>query len=752
MRKSAAVKLAACLLAASVAGAPLPSWAAGPPAPGVEKAAEKSASAQPVNPSMPLEKAIAAAREKVPVPADLDKFSSDYSEYGGKGRWMLRWYSGKPPASSMHVTVNAVTGEVENLNFYKGVQPGARYSGLPAYSREQCLEIARKEGKRLLPEKFSSTVLSSREQWHPPLLAGERDYPVVYDFYFKRTSGGIPVADQGINIGINAETGELMRFDCNWDPEAKLPSPEGRVSPGEAKKIFMEKAGLELTYFMTQREDPDSPGELRLVYRLKPPGRFVLDALTGEVADTNKIDFYLDEMGGGGGGPMYAGEAGKMQMSLTPAENRAVQETRDLIGAGRAQELAAGLVEIPRGYTAVSRNLERNYGVPGGRIWNIQFSDPDKKNHIWVGLDARTGGLISFSREAAMDPGDYYKEPEVKVSEEGARKAALDLIKKLQPARSGQVSLRESEAEMGPWIKTGSPVPRAYTFNFARMVAGVVYPENGFRVRVSSTTGEVLSYHMTWWDAEFPKTGGVIGTAAANDKYLADHPLTLEYSRGYKRWQPEKDPPAYYLIYRPSGGYGAMLDAFTGQEIDYRGKPVPKKGKQPFTDIAGHPAEEDIKLLAAEGIVTGDGGKFRPDDPATAAEVLAMLVKACGNRGPYYPAAKGEDEPWYKQVVESALAMGILDKDFTVNPEIALNRLQLARLGINAGGWGKLAGISRIFRLDAADAGSVPPDWLGYAAAAVGMDLLPLENGNFNPGGGVTRAQAASFLVKLLKR
>jgi len=748
MRKSAAVRLAACLLAVSVVGAPLPSWADAPVA---EKAAGKNI-ASPAATAMPLEKAISTAKEKLPIPAELDMFSSDYQEYDGRGRWVLRWYGGKQPESSINVTVDAETGVVENVNYYQGIKPGARYQGLPAFSREQSLEIARKEGARFLPDKFSSTVLTDREYWFQPSVLRERDYPIIYDFYFRRTSGGVPVNDQGLNIGVNAETGQMVRFDCNWSASSKLPSPEGKVSPDQARKIFLEKSGYELTYFMAQREDPDTPGEIKLAYRLKPPGRFILNALTGEVINNREVDIFIDEMGAGGGGgeAMYSRQ--KMDaIALTPAENRAVEENKDFISADRAQEIASGLVDIPKGYTATGRSLERHYGVPGSRVWNVQFSDSEKKNWVRVSVDARNGELISFSRDNRFEPEDYYKVPEVKVSQDQAQKSARDLIARLQPSRLAQVDLRDSDREIGPWVKMGQDVPRSYSFFYGRKVNGIPYPENGFRVRVSSTTGEVLSYDMTWWETSFPKAEGVIDLASANEKFLSGHPLVLEYARGHRMYDYNREPQ-YYLIYRPSGRPGYMLDAVTGQEIDYSGKPVVKKDGKPFSDIAGHPAEEDITLLAQEGIISGEGGKFRPDDQASVAEVLAMLVKANGNQGPYYPLSANQNDPWYKAVLEAALAKGILEKDLNLNPEAGLNRLQLARLGVNAGGWGKLARLSQIFKLEVADAGSIPTDYRGFVAAFLGLELLAAENGSFNPEAAVTRAQAASFLVRLLKQ
>lgn len=753
MRKSATIGLAASLLAVSLFSCPLPSRADTAPAPAAGKAGNVVDGSSVKAPSITLEKAIALAREKVEIPVELDKFSSDYSEYNGRGRWMLRWYSSSPPESNMHVTINAVTGEVENLSFYKGIQPGVRYQGLPEYSREQCLEIARREAARLTPDKYAATVFDPGpgEQWTELSGLRDRDYPVIYDFRFKRTVNGIPVADQGINVGINADTGQLSRFDCNWDTDIKLPSPGGKVSPEEARRIFEEKGGFELTYFMAVKEDPDAAGDIKLIYRQKPPGRFVLNAITGEIMDTDKVYIQLDELGGAGGSDLMYSKQIKAPVELTPAETRAVEENREFISADRAQEIASRLVDIPDDYTVAGRSLERFYGIPGGRLWNVQFADEDKDKWVRVSIDARTGELISFSREDRMDPRDYYTEPQVKFSLEEARKTAEQLIGKMQPERFGQVVFRQSEEEMGPWVKMGHNVPGAYYFTYARLINGIVYPENGFNVRVSSTTGEVTLYQMTWLDFAFPKAEGVIGEASANDRFLSAHPLTLGYGRGYQKWTTGEETPQYYLVYTPAGGSGVMLDALSGQEVDYRGKPVVKKEKNPFTDIAGHPAEQDILLLAREGIITGEGGKFRPDDQITAAECLAMLVKAYSQRGPYYPMEK-KDAPWYQGVIDNARAMEILDEEFTVNPNDGLNRLQLARLGINAAGWGKLAGHGEIFKLEVADARSVPVEYRGYVASALAVGLIEPVNGQFSPARGVTRAEAATFLVKLLRQ
>ncbi|MBR5535738.1 MAG: S-layer homology domain-containing protein [Clostridia bacterium] len=57
-----------------------------------------------------------------------------------------------------------------------------------------------------------------------------------------------------------------------------------------------------------------------------------------------------------------------------------------------------------------------------------------------------------------------------------------------------------------------------------------------------------------------------------------------------------------------------------------------KKNMDKFTDIKGHWAEDVINEAAEEGIVNGRGdGTFRPDEPITRAEALAMVMRARKN-------------------------------------------------------------------------------------------------------------------------
>lgn len=694
--------------------------------------------------AMSLEEAIVIAKEKVPMPEGLEQFSSGYQENNGKGSWNLTWRSTNGDIS-FSISVDVVTGDVANIDFYKNYNQNARYQGLPAYSKDKCLEIAKAESLRLVPDKFPRTAYNDLQEEFQVQVLRDRSYPIVYNFNFRKMLNGIPVVDQGINIGINAETGEMISFNCIWDDSRVLPQSKGMISAEEAVNVFKEKSGYELTYYVTPSNNPDIPGDIKPVYRFKNPRNFVINALNGKPLEQDWYFGGYDGMLGGGGSDEMRSNAQKQ--TLTPAEIKAIEESQSFISAEKAQELAAQYVKIPEGFKVTNISLERHYGVPGNRLWNIQLTNnsakPEAYQYIWVSLDAGSGELISFniSEQAA------YREKEAVLSEDDAEKIAFKYINSLQPSKSQQVVLRQVEPVMIPLAKTTGYQSGYYNFNYIRLINGVAYPENGFRVGVSAFDGEVLSYQYTWWNAKFPSVDSVIEKNTINDKYLAEYPLKLEYSKGYSRYG-QGEQADYYLIYR-SASSSLMYDALTGQQIDYQGKPIIKK-ELPFNDIAGHPAEDVIKLLAQEGIVSGEGGKFRPDDLATIAETLAMLDKAFGDR--YYYPMPMENEPWYHQVVENCKAKGILEEGFEINPEDYLNRLQLARLSVNAEGWGRLARVSEIFKLEIPDASLIPADSRGYVAAVVGLKLFPLDNGKFNPGEKVTRAQVATYLVKLMEQ
>jgi len=352
---------------------------------------------------------------------------------------------------------------------------------------------------------------------------------------------------------------------------------------------------------------------------------------------------------------------------------------------------------------------------------------------------------------------DYLKVPEVKFSEEAALKIAGDYIKKVQPARWDKIVFKNTRPEFGPLIDPGvKPQPRSYNFNWVRLAKDIPFPDNGFNLVVDSATGEITSYRMTWWDVEFLEPQGVIGREAAADKYLKGAPLTAAYMRLWTGdvYSKTREEGQVHLVYYTDRQKFTMLDAITGQLLDYEGNVVLLSDqKQKFDDLDGHPAREAVELLAQTGIVAAASGKFRPDDAVTQAELITMLVKSSEQ----YPAmefrtaAVGGKDPWYQKYYETAARLGIIQAGETPDPDLPVTREVLARLTIHAMGFYQVARLSDIYVLNFPDAGEIPDYLRGHAALAVGLGLIEPVEGKFAPKAVVTRGEAAETLVRLLK-
>ena len=174
---------------------------------------------------------------------------------------------------------------------------------------------------------------------------------------------------------------------------------------------------------------------------------------------------------------------------------------------------------------------------------------------------------------------------------------------------------------------------------------------------MDTTTGEITAYNLNWSEVEFPSAEAVLERGEATKHYLSRQPLTLQYTTVY---QPN-DRREIRLVYRPAPKPGtaveAMMDAKTGEALDWEGKPLAQQPRPyRFNDIAGHWAEKEVSLLGQAGVFGEYGDTFRPGEDVTAVLLLrAMLVASDGVWG----ITSLTDE----QVVERARQRGWVKED-----------------------------------------------------------------------------------------
>lgn len=181
-----------------------------------------------------------------------------------------------------------------------------------------------------------------------------------------------------------------------------------------------------------------------------------------------------------------------------------------------------------------------------------------------------------------------------------------------------------------------------------------------------------------------------------------------------------------------------------------------------FSDVQnGFWAEKHIYKLAAEGIILGDAGKFRPGDSVTQQEAITMAIRFMNLDS---QLSSGSDAPadlkvgnYFKPYLELALSKKLIDK----NEEIAAtkegeawgekkaSREWVAKILVRSLGKDAEAKASASMSTGFADQSSISANARGYVNVAVQLNLTKGVEGNrFDPLGKVTRAQMATFLSR----
>ncbi len=702
-----------------------------------------------------LEQAIRIAKEAFTVPEALNEFSTGFDQGEGGSFWNLRWYRSDEQGGEMYVRVNSETGEIWSKGQWMPTEPGQDYQGLPKYSREQLQATAAALAQKLQPVRFKSTRLQPAREYDNQPLPLTRRGEMEYSYEYTRVVNGFPYTENGIYVSVSADTGQVTRFDLNWEDNKGFPAAAGMISGQQAEQIFRDEAGPQLYYFRERLPDGGKT-PLRLVYRL--PGqenRAVIDAISGEVI-SRENDFYTYYgMGAGGSDEMMKMANSREAVPLSPVEEIAVEEAKGLLTRDKALELAVKAVPVPAEYDLYSSRLEQDYLFNEIKSWHFswQTGSGAERKAMDIAVNAADGELISF------DSGAYFygtaKSPQAKFSEQDAMKIATDYIKNIQPGKWNEVVYTFCRTDYYPiTYNEANPGPVSYNFNWVRQANGAQFPDNGFNVSVDSATGEITSYRMTWWNVKFPSPQGVISQAEAADKYLREAPLSAAYQRiwsvaPYSKIGGEEETR---LVYYTSGQNFTMLDAFTGQLLDYNGNPAtPSYKDQKFTDLDGHPAREAVELLARSGIVTA-AGEFRPNDAVTQAELITMLVKGSAwMPAPVYREGAAGQEPWYQQYYKKAVQLGIIQAEENPDPNLPVTREVLARLTVHAMNLYKVAVLGDIYKLDFPDAGDISEHLRGHVALAAGLGLIEPADGQIKPKATVTRGEAAQCLVRMLQ-
>ena len=248
------------------------------------------------------------------------------------------------------------------------------------------------------------------------------------------------------------------------------------------------------------------------------------------------------------------------------------------------------------------------------------------------------------------------------------------------------------------------------------------------------------------------KAGSLYGTAAFS-KYYDDIAKAI-YDENNKQSQQQASRPS------SSGGGGGFGNktVYTKQEETVSTEKTEEVSAQdtvklPFNDIADCAwAHEDIKSLYDKGIVSGVAAdSFEPNRPVTRAEFVKMMVVAfniSANNEAIFAFDDISRDMWCYPYVEVAYRSGIVsgkDKNHFGAAETITRQdaaVMIARvLGITSTSKGSFSDVNAV------------SDYATSSVAAVAEAgiMNGMENGNFEPMGTTTRAQAATIISRAMQ-
>lgn len=677
-----------------------------------------------------LEQAIKIAKSSFTIPEEYTEFSSHYNEYGERLSWLLNW---RDKGGEISIEVDAQTGDILRMSHYQVREQSA--VKLPELSYQAAKAIADRLVEKLQPERKQDLVY--HEDPEKPSLDVNPWGPPTYNFRYQRVVEGIPFPSNGITISVNGDTGEIVSYSFDWYGE-KLQVPEQLLTAEEAQKIFAREFPLELQYFRTQPEERDEKPVIKPVFKLRHPQLVKIDPVTGKILESEDEYGIAEDMARGG-----MAMAGEAKMELTPEEAKEIAKIDKLISKEEAIQKAMAVLNLSDQYRLESSRLQQSWDEPERVVWQLSWQssrDKEYRGSAAATVDGETGELLSFYRYE-YDEEQNKKDPVY--NREQSQELALEFIKKLQPEKAKSIRLYEPVTVRTP------EKARSYGFVYERLVNGIPFPQNGFRVTVNAVTGQVEGYNMQWTAADFPRLDTVIDESQATAWYGQEVPLSLEFVTSYDR---ETGKQKVTLMYHLAKVPYTMMDAVSGNPLNWRGEPLEKKLPAVFSDIENHPAQKDIELLVAAGVIAGtEDGKFHPDQAITQGELAEILAKLEGNRGPIIPLPilTGSGDAWYTPWINQAVSKGLIKAD-EIAPEETVTREFLAATLIRHLGLEKAAALSEIYKVDFADKDQITPKYLGHVALADGLKIIsPGEN--FLPKKQVTKAEAVTAVVRALQ-
>lgn len=710
---------------------------------------DKVQSPNPENVKFSKEQAIEKVRGLFPILKDAQVQNVElgdshrYPPSPNQMVWNIQWHYQKANSSyGFNSMIDAITGDLISTHLGFPLDEGNEAYYPPKVSKDNALKIAKDFLKKAAPS-LSTDKLKENSMYNQPLFG-----PVRYSFNLEQTVQGILVPEESVNITVDGN-GNVLDF-YRHSSASEYPDVAPKVTLEDAIKKYKENVNLTLQYIPIRR---GNSVDVFLGWKPSSADFLVIDAVTGEFLSPNGEVRSKDR---------------KAYQDLPKSSNSFKPNTSGKqLTADEAAAIVEKVAKIPDGRTLKSKSLGNYRGNSNqSDVWNLTFRD-DKQPHFgpysesFAAVDANTGQILEFE-DNRFGPPIHASENAAKPNKEEARKKAIELVQQLYPNANEQLKIMENPVMYYP------STDQTYSLSFQRFFNGK--PVEGDVVTLTlNAEGKLTRFFSNQTSNLAEKAKGVtpkISKEEATKRYLADSTLQLQFYRFGDLWAPggaenTKMKLVYQQTFKEGLHGGFAIDAADGKwksAWDPGFDPQNKEVKP--TDIAGHWAEETLQTLLRHQIIKpNEKGLVNPDQAITRGEWLSMIVKAVD---PYFEQSyrdpsqekelfddvKKDDE--YYPAARSALERKWIDgneRKLQLNQQ--MTREDLAVSLVRIVNYQKLAKFMDSEETTFADSAQIKSK--GAVSLITRLGLMKGTDGKFNPNSQITKAEAASVIMGLVK-
>lgn len=691
-----------------------------------------------VAPNLTREQAIAAAKKAFTIPAELGEPNVSIQQTQQGATWTLDWQSSskQPDRTHIGVGVDGVTGHIVSYYFSSSKQSETLQL---SFTRAEAQAKAEEWFNKLVPAEYKGSLRLVSSPLNVGYYGG-----TSHRFNWVRDIKGYPMAGSGVNITVDARSGDIQSYNLSWQLKGDFTLPEKVLSQAEAEAAYQKSVPMVLQYQrFTKRGTQES--EWKLVYQ----------PLLGQFPRMNQEGVVI----GWDGEPVDL--ATLNQTRLVAASEKPYAKPAKPLTQEEALAIAralTGRTDTPNhsSYSEYGEEVKRSAWDFG---WTIESDENRFHSEQRVRIDAETGLVTEVNHWTETKP--FEKGEKAPVSLEQAQEKAIAFIRTHRPDLAGNLQLRVQPPE--PWMTEEDYRPTEYYIPFQMLKNGLPVSGRELQVSINARTGEVRHFWSGWWDEQpnetFPAPAAKLSAEDAMAQFFTQQGLELAWASYWSHKTNSETNPA--LMWQPVEKLPIRsIDANSGAPLDWEGRNLIEAQRYP-SDIKGHAAEREIELLWARGVFELQDGKFNPDAAVTAEDLARWIVLARGYR-PYMAydfalaekaagsiarqAATSANSAYFGAALQNGI---ILPEELATIKSLSSSvpREMFALWAARAMGYGRIAKMETRVELKFIDADQIDAKYQNAVALLNGLGVISGDyNNKFNPKQALTRADAARIL------